>query len=742
MTKCLLRWAVTMTVGFGFHLPEVGAADTVPLSRPSDSVVKFTPPPPHWDRFLILVWQYQTEVQRDVALYRQAGFAGFHVDYGAGQEAVVEFAAREQLPYYVDHAAGKGVLHLTSRTGLDQLPKDGRLAQRPQSLVDATTWEQLVSQLRANLPVTRRGPMLAAAFDDEVSLGTFTSPVEVDASPASVAMYQRWLSDRYGTIDRLNASWKTTFASFAQVGPIPFEGVRSQNNRPPFSGWNLAPWMAWRSYMDWQLADVCARLTRVANELAPDIPAGFVGGQQPAPYGGYDYDRLRDSLQWIEAYDIGGTNEILRSFWSYPQPKPRVQTFFSTGDARQDAWFLWYYLLHGNRAVIAWPERDGKSWFAGGKLAAYVEQNKETFREVQGDVSRTLLADGVRFDPDPIAVLYSHPSIQASWATDVVTHGKTWPRRSSSLDNTCQAAGKNRVAWFKLLEDCGYQYDVVSGRDVVGGVLQDRQTRVLILGRAMALSAAECRAIEAFVRAGGTVIADHWTALLDEHGVGRAAGGLDHLFGIRRDESLGYFDGHTLTEIDGEKYSRPFLERFPANNVLRDQGRLVVERGTKADGARPTSTVQTADVILRRSVGRGTAVYLNLSPTEYFDNAVRTNQPGDTWRSLLGELLAAAELVPRAEVTSAGARVPLAETLFWRDKDRLLLAIVSNPSRQASVDSAGASNPLAGDAAEIDVRLHRSFAQLRDLRTGKVLPAGQTIHTLWKPWEGLLFELR
>ena len=742
MTKFFLRSAVVLFAWCLFHLQGVVAAEPMPLNGPRDAAVKFVPAPPHWDRFLILVWQYQTDVRRDLDLYRQAGFAGFHIDYGAGQEAVVEFAVQKRLPYYVDHAAGKGLLHLTNRTGLDRLPSDGSLAERPQSLVTSATWDQLVSQLQANLTVTRQGPALAAAFDDEVSLGAFTSPLEVDTSPESIAMYRRWLRDQYGTIEKLNASWKTNLPSFAQVRPIPFEGVRNQNNQAPFARWNLAPWMDWRSYMDWQFADVCARLTHVANQLAPDIPAGFVGGQQPAPYGGYDYDRLRNSLQWIEAYDIGGTNEILRSFWSYPQQKPRVQTFFSSGEARQDAWFLWYYLLHGNRAAIAWPERDGKSWFADGKLATFVEQNQETFRELQGDVSRTLLADGVRCDPDAIAVLYSHPSIQASWVTDVVTHGKTWPRRSSSLDNTCQSAGKNRVAWFKLLEDCGYQYDVVSGREVVDGVLQERGTRVLILNRAMALSDAECRAIETFVRGGGTVIADHWTALLDEHGVGRPVGGLDHLFGVHRDESLGYFDGSTITEIDGEKYNRPFLERFPTTNVLRDQGRLVVERGTKADGVRATSTVPHADVILQRSVGRGTTVYLNLSPTEYFDNVVRTNQLGDKWRSLLGELLSNAGLTPRALVHSGDERVPLVETLYWRDNDRRLLAIVRNPSRQASVDSAGDSNPLSGDAVEIEVRLSQSWAQIRNLRTGQVLPAGNTIHAAWKPWEGLLFELR
>ncbi len=458
--------------------------------------------------------------------------------------------------------------------------------------------------------------------------------------------------------------------------------------------------------MDWQFADVCARLTRVANDVAPGVPAGFVGAQQPSVYGGYDYDRLRDSVQWIEAYDIGGTNEILRSFWSGSQPRPRVQTFFSTGEARQDAWFLWYYLLHGNRAVIAWPDREGHGWFENGRLAPYLEENRATFREVQGEVSHQLLAKDVRFDPDPIAVLYSHPSVQASWATDVVTHGNSWPHRSSGLDSTCQTAGKNREAWFKLLEDCGHQYDVISAREVGGGALAQRQIRVLILNRALALSDQECQAIESFVRGGGTVIADYWTALLDEHGVGRPdGGGLDRMFGIKRDEQRGYFDGSTITEIDGERYERPFLQRLPLENTLRYEDKMIVERGTTASGAQAAGHVENADVVLQRRIGRGTVVYLNLTPVEYYDNGVRMQSRGEQWRALLSSLLRDAGLEPRATVHAQGSAVPLVETLFWHGEDRTLLGIVKNPSRQASIDGTAAADHVTGPQLEVDIQL-------------------------------------
>ncbi len=181
-----------------------------------------------------------------LGLYQRAGFGGFHIDFGAGQDDVVEFANQRHFPYYVDHAAGKGILYLTERTGRDKLLNDGNLAARPQSLAEPDTWERLVRELTSNLSTTRRGPMVAAAFDDEISLGVFTSPHEVDASPASIAMYRQWLRDQYRTIEQLNLSWHTQHASFADVQPVPFGEVREQHQRPPFSRWNLAPWMDWR----------------------------------------------------------------------------------------------------------------------------------------------------------------------------------------------------------------------------------------------------------------------------------------------------------------------------------------------------------------------------------------------------------------------------------------------------------------------------------------------------------------
>jgi len=726
-----------------------------PIARASAETppVPYVRPKPIWDRFTILVWQYKTDVRKDLPLYKQVNLRGFHIDRGAGKEDRVKFAVENKLPYYNDHAASKGILHLTGSR--NRILRKKTVVARPYCLVDPKTIDLLKGHLRRNISVTRNGPVLAYAFDDEVSLGSFNSPAEVDGSRLSVADYRKWLRRTYGNILKLNDSWGTNYAGFDEAEPVSFESVRRKHTAGPFARWRLARWMDWRSYMDTQFADCLAKLTRYANSLDATTPAGFVGGQQPAPYGGYDYAKICPAVQWIESYDIGGSCEILRSLWR-AQRKPYVQTWFSTGSARRDAWFLWYYLLHGNRGVIAWPDRGG-SWFhhADGKIAPFIRDNAETLGEVQSKLSSVVLDPQTTFDADPVAVYYSHPSVQATWAMDVVTHKGTWPNRSSSLDNKCQSAGKNRVAWFKLLEDCGLQYNVVTGEQVAGGELIAGKYKVLICNRVAAMSDAEAAGVRKFVAAGGTVVADHLTGVLDEHGVGRPKGGaLDELFGIRRDESKGYLGGG-ITEIDGERYSKPFLERLRYDGALRHKGLVVYERGTTAGrGGEAEATVDGAAVIVRKLTGLGRAVYLNLTPMAYYDMDYRLGTGGHAWRSLVRHTLGVAGVGPRAQVYRGGPpapvvegrprsrTVPLAEILYWRRGDRVVVGVVKNPTRQGSITGVGKVHGVTGAPVDVTIHFRKPVTNVINLRTRQKLPAGQDIQIKqWKPWEAILLEV-
>lgn len=749
----LFVFALTVNICFWFGAATLPCLADVQRFGPLKTVSHITLRP-EWNSFKIIVWPYNTTILKDFEIYRKLGFGCFQIDRGASaNQKYVDFSIKHNFPYYVGHAADKGFLYLTRGNKKNVTGKLG-LATRPHSLATSSTIEKMKEHLLKNVTATKRGLVLAYAFDDEISLGRLVNPCDVDIHPLSLEWFRKWLRHEYGTIKQLNRQWNTSFNSFDEVMPQWFEKVRKRANKPPLSRWNLSPWMDFRHFMDFQFAAVLAELTRYTNTIDPKIPAGFCGGQGPGPWGGYDYAMLTRAVQWMEAYDIHGTNEILRSWWNKDR-RPRMLTFFSTKNPKLDSWFLWYYMLHGNQAVIAWPEGwfhvkgfDGEMF----DIAPHILTNRQTFIEIQGEVSEPLVNPTTVFDADPIGIYYSHPSIQAGWAMDAITHGKTWVKRTS-IDNENQSKGVLRKVWCKLLEDLGFQYDFISYLDVKEGKVDlSKKFKVIILPKTICLSDREAKALKHFVMQGGTLIADYLCGLLDEHGKGRPQGILDDLFGIKRDESAGYMNGKGLTEIDGEKYEQPFPERFTYYDGAYCYKDIVVfERGTKhkagaeavkIDGA--FGLLHKASVLIKNRIAKGDAVYLNLSPLEYWDPKKRFSSYGHTWRKFVSEILNSAGIQPRVTVYERGNTANMIECLYWKNGEKRYLGLIKNPTEQRDRKTVGETfsvQGITGQEVDIHIEFNDRTVGLINLRTNEHMGASQVFRDHFKPWEGNLYEV-
>jgi len=715
---------------FSLWFLAMNCAAEVQLTSPLQTVSAI-PSHPGQNRFSILVWPYKTDILRDFELYRKLGIRGFQIDRGAGQEKKVEFSIKQNIPYYVGHAADKGFLHLT-RNNRKAVTNQHGLVIRPHSLADPRTLAKMKDHLRRNVTATKKGRVLAYAFDDEISLGRMTNPCDVDIHPLSLQWFRKWLEKEYSSIERLNLQWETLYDGFDTVMPQSFEQVR-KNTKKPLSRWNLSRWMDFRHFMDFQFAAVLSELVLYTNTLAPGIPAGFVGGQGPGPWGGYDYAMLCRAVQWMEAYDIHGTNEILRSWWNADR-RLRMQTFFSSKNPKLDSWFLWYYMVHGNQAVIAWPE----DWFhtGGGDIAPHILANKQTFKEIQGEISKYIVNPKTLSDPDPIGIYYSHPSIQAGWAMDAIVHGKTWIKRTGTLDNENQTMGVLRKVWCKTLEDLGFQYDFVSYLDVEEAKVNlNKRFRVIILPKTVCLSNKEADALREFVEKGGVLIADYLCGILDEHGKGRSQGVLDDLFGVVREESAGYMNGKGLTEIDGEKYKKPYLQRFTYyKNARRYKEIVVFERGTRDS--------RGANTLMENTLKKGRAVYLNLSPLEYWNHVRRFSIYGHEWRKIISDILSSSGLQPRVRVYENGNSPNMIETLWWKHNDKQYLCIVKNPTEKKELAKLGdAIEGITGQTVNILMKFPNPV-ELTNLRTMKQLGKGRDFHDHFNPWEANVYWVK
>jgi hypothetical protein len=242
--------------------------------------MSFPPVPPskHWDRFTMLVWQYKTDVMKDKALYESLNLRGFHVDRQNGK--LQAFAKESGWPYYVDHAADKGFLHLGKR--VDPISGKKDVVQRPNSLADP----KVMAEVRRSSPRTSpprrdlRGGLRVRRRDQHRQLlladrGRRPSPRgrRVSQVPGEDVRHgreaERPVRDDVRLVRRRSSPGATRRCG-SSSGPTPSGSV------------NLSPWCDWRSAMDTQWADALADLTRTANGVDAEVPAGFVGGQGPA----------------------------------------------------------------------------------------------------------------------------------------------------------------------------------------------------------------------------------------------------------------------------------------------------------------------------------------------------------------------------------------------------------------------------------------------------------------------------
>jgi hypothetical protein len=135
------------------------------------------------------------------------------------------------------------------------------------------------------------------------------------------------------------------------------------------------------------------------------------------------------------------------------------------------------------------------------------------FGQLRGEGVARLLLGGKR-DDSRIAVLYSQPSMHAAWIQD----GDIRSGRSARA----QRHFASHQAWQETLHRLGFQFQYLS-YEQLAMPLDRRRFDVLVLPDALALSEAEVNTIKAFLRSGGTVLADGTPGRFDEHVKARTA---------------------------------------------------------------------------------------------------------------------------------------------------------------------------------------------------------------------------
>jgi hypothetical protein len=658
---------------------------------------------PSW---VFMPWYYQWSIGFDDAagaFCKQTGINGGFTD--RGNAANLEWFNKHGLRFYMDHTAGKGDLHLW-----DKWPKDKAnevhgtgVRFRP---VNAAMKTKLEGIIKSSIAAVKSSPMRAAyALDDEISWGHFVHPTMWQVTDDAFA-YPAWLNEIYGDQAPARSGW-----------------IGYNDILPKLSSWSLAsfdasPLMDQWSFNDSYWNNFLGDLVAYANSIDPAVPVGYVGGQCPNAFGGFDYAKTMRKVQYIEAYNMAGVQAIIRSF-NPGNSMPTVTTFFYNKDAGlADAeWQTWYYLAQGNRGHIAWVE----NWFDGKQPREWLTKIAPTYTEASQKIGP--LMSGAEFRSDGVALYYSHASVQLGWILDAAAHGKTWINRNG--DNTLGSSHLGRVAWMHMLRDEGVQFNWLSYVDLIqGGVPAD--VKVLILPAAICLSDAEARRIKAFCEKGGTVIADYMPGLWDQHGKGRAKGGaLDDLFGVKHDPAMTakdvfQGDGKLWVEVNQEShfYYKNYEEFLSRNNCIRHASGF-----NKAVRAMEAGNVNRA--------GSGSAALLNLSPQWYL--AMRGAGPAEAAkRAVFMKPMRDAGIKRWVELKNVDAKTFGYEITYWTKGSRTILFLVANKDVKANSLGGGAASGLVTEVIPVTIAFGSSVSDVKDERAGKSLGNGKEFSLPWK----------
>ncbi len=467
------------------------------------------------------------------------------------------------------------------------------------------------------------------AHTDEGGVGNLVEAIDFCFAPQTLAAMREWLMEGYGSVERINQEWDTKFRRLDEVVPYTTDEMMARG------GDNLSPWADHRTFMNISFADVIRAGTRAVESVDATARAGLVGCQMPGAFGGYDYWLLSKAMTAIEPYNIGNNREIWRSL---APEKPAVTTAFGFGD--MEIWRLWYQMLHGDLGIIIYDEKfrylnpDGTPTSLGAGIAP-------TYKELTGGLAKQLhYMERVN---DPIAIHYSHPSVNAHWMIEARTEGQDWIERGSASERTHSDFLRLRESAVKLLEDNLLQYTFVAYGQLENGEFDGMNAKVLMLPQSIAMSSKEVECVQQFVERGGTVIADCRTALMDEHCKTLEKGRLDALFGIRRKNS-DFSPGP------------PGLRRISetADGMPTELSMVsAAEPGLEADGAVVLyrDGLGTPAIMVQRH-GKGKAIYLNALITDYHRWRLRPPE-GDDLRQLINHFLFDSGVVPQYEITDS-----------------------------------------------------------------------------------------
>lgn len=437
--------------------------------------------------------------------------------------------------------------------------------------------------------------------------------------PLCRAAFREWLKRKYGSLEKLNEQWYTSFWShrytkWEQIDPP------LRNGETRLHALNLD----WKRFVTDQTLDFYRREAETVKSAAPDVP---VTTNMIGPKSNLNYHKFRDSVDVVawdsyplwhrgaeedirEAQKTAFAHDTMRSIKRKPfllmESTPSTANWMEVSKLKRPGMHMLSSLqaaAHGSNSVqyFQWRQSRGAcEKFHSAVVDHSGRSDTMIFRDVREVGKRLEALDKAglsRTEVRPEAALLF------DWENRWALRDAQGPRRSGiHYDETVLSF--HRAFW-----ELGVPVDVP---DMESGLTGYK----LIAAPMLYL----CRAgiqdkLKDFVRAGGTLLGTYWSGVVNENDLcflGDTPGGITELFGIRREGIDALYDGqYNRLLIDG-KACPPLKREYRIAELCEldccEGASVLAGYGDDFYRGRPALTVH--------SYGKGRAYYL-AARTEY-----------------------------------------------------------------------------------------------------------------------------
>ncbi|WP_308283173.1 beta-galactosidase [Pseudonocardia nigra] len=413
----------------------------------------------------------------------------------------------------------------------------------------------------------------------------------------SAAAFRRWLTDRYGSIEKLNDAWGTAFwsqhyASFDEVLPPRITPtVPNPTHQLDFARFSTDELLGhYRAERD------------LLRELSPAVPVTtnlMVNARQPD----------EDYFRWAPEMDLIAQDHYLDGRLADPRAEQALASDLTRGVAGGAPWLLmesatsavnWQPVNHAKRpgellldslryvargadavAFFQWRASKAGAEKFHSALVPHAGADSALFREVVGlgaALGKLGEVAGSRVRAD-VAVLFDY---EAWWACDLGSH----PSGELHYIDAVQR-------WHRAVTELGATVDVVHPSADLSGY------RLVVVPTLYLCSDPAAAALAEYVRGGGHVLVTYFSGIVDENDhvrLGGYPGAFRELLGVRAEEFAPLRPGETVTLDDGSTAGL-------WTEVLTASDAEVLAR--YADGP-----LAGTPALTRRTVGAGGAWYL------------------------------------------------------------------------------------------------------------------------------------